>query len=145
MRRFSPSGPCGSTGAAEGEIVTSALQADVGFISGRATTKPIVGFDFNRSSYATPLVTKSAEFFWGDEFTFKLSGATSLVQTFRMFNDLSHTGDYRVNGDIGASTHIAKWLTWNLALSDRYLSHPAPGRKTNDFLYTTGLGITFAR
>jgi putative salt-induced outer membrane protein YdiY len=103
------------------------------------------GIDFNRSSYSTPLITKSAEFYWGDEFSYKLSGATSLAQTFRMFNDLSHTGDYRMNGDIGVSTKVAKWLTWNLALSDRYLSHPAPGRKTNDFLYTTGLGISFAR
>ena len=31
------------------------------------------------------------------------------------------------------------------AIIDRYLNHPAPGRKTNDFLYTSGLGITFAK
>jgi len=30
-------------------------------------------------------------------------------------------------------------------LSDRYLSNPVPGRKSNDWLYTTGLGITLAR
>ena len=75
----------------------------------------------------------------------KLSGATSLVQSFRMFNDLTNTGSYRVNCDIGASTRLSKWLTWNVSLSDRYLNRPAPGRKTNDFLYTTGIGITFAR
>ncbi len=40
---------------------------------------------------------------------------------------------------------LSKWLNWNVALSDRFLNHPAPGRKTNDFLYTTGLGVTFAR
>jgi len=50
-----------------------------------------------------------------------------------------------VNFDIGAATKIGKWLSWNVSLSDRYLNNPAPGRKTNDFLYTTGLGITFAR
>jgi hypothetical protein len=50
-----------------------------------------------------------------------------------------------VNFDVGASTKISKWLTWNVSLSDRYLSNPAPGRKTNDVLYTTGLGIIFAR
>ena len=50
-----------------------------------------------------------------------------------------------MNFDIGASTKISKWLTWNLSVSDRYLNHPAAGRKTNDLLYTTGLGITFAR
>jgi hypothetical protein len=91
------------------------------------------------------LTRNSAEFFWGDEYSLKLTGATSLVQSFRMFNDLTNTGTYRVNFDVGASTKLSKWFTWNVSLSDRYLNHPAPGRKTNDFLYTTGIGITFAR
>ncbi len=103
------------------------------------------GGDFNRSSYSTPLTQKSAEIYWGDDYALKLSAATSLVQNFRMFNDLTYTGSYRMNFDIGASTKLSKWLVWNLSLSDRYLNHPALGRKTNDFLYTTGLGITFAR
>jgi hypothetical protein len=62
-----------------------------------------------------------------------------------MFNDLDDTSIYRVNFDIGLNTKLLKWLSWNVSLSDRYLSKPAPGRKTNDFLYSTGLGITFAR
>ncbi|MBZ5725289.1 MAG: DUF481 domain-containing protein [Acidobacteriia bacterium] len=103
------------------------------------------GADFNHSSFSTPLTRNSAELFWGDEYSLKLSAATSLVQSFRMFNDLTNGGDYRVNFDIGAATKLSKWLTWNLSLSDRYLNHPATGRKTNDFLYTTGIGIAFAR
>ena len=103
------------------------------------------GGDFNRSSFNTPLTRKSAEIYWGDEYSLKLGAATSLVQSFRMFNDLTNTGSYRVNFDIGASTKLAKWLNWNVSVSDRYLNRPAPGRKTNDLLYTTGLGITFAR
>jgi len=103
------------------------------------------GVDFNHSSYSTPLTRNSAEAYWGDGYTYKVSAATSLVQSFRMFNDLTNTGTYRVNFDVGASTKLAKWLTWNVTLSDRYLNRPAPGRKTNDLLYTTGLGITFAR
>lgn len=103
------------------------------------------GADFNHSSFSTPLTRNSAELFWGDEYSLKLSGATSLVQSFRMFNDLTNTGTYRVNFDVGASTKLSKWLNWNVSLSDRYLNHPAPGRKTNDLLYTTGLGITFTK
>lgn len=105
----------------------------------------LAGGDYNRSSFSTPLIRNSAEFYWGDEYTLKVSTATSLVQSFRMFNDLSDTGSYRVNFDLGTSTRLSKWLTWNVSLSDRYLNHPAPGRKTNDFLYTTGVGITFTR
>ncbi|MCZ2146166.1 MAG: DUF481 domain-containing protein [Bryobacterales bacterium] len=113
--------------------------------SERGTLDLLAGADFNRSSFSTPLIRKSAEFYWGNEYSLKMTAATSLVQSFRMFNDLTNTGDYRVNFDIGAVTKISKWLTWNLSLSDRYLNNPAPGRKTNDFLYTTGLGFTFAR
>lgn len=105
----------------------------------------LAGFDFNHSKFSTPLTRNSGEFFWGDDYSVKLTGRTSLVQDFRMFSDMTNSGTYRVNFDVGASTKLGKWLTWNLSLSDRYLNHPAPGRKTNDFLYTTGIGVTFAR
>jgi len=105
----------------------------------------LAGAAYNRSSFSTPFVRESAELYWGDEYSLKLSSATSLVQSYRMFNDLTNSGMYRVNFDIGLSTKLLKWLSWNVSLSDRYLSDPAPFRKHNDFLYTTGLGITFAK
>lgn len=111
----------------------------------RSTLDVLAGLDYNRSTFNTPLTRNSAEFYFGDGYALKITGATSLVQSFRMFNDLTNTGFYRVNFDAGASTKISKWFSWNVSLSDRYLNHPAPGRKTNDFLYTTGLGITFAK
>jgi hypothetical protein len=105
----------------------------------------VAGGAYNRSSFSTPLIRKSGEIYWGDEYSFKFNSSTSLLQSYRMFNNLTDTGQYRVNFDIGLSTKLLKWLSWNVSLSDRYLSDPAPGRKTNDFLYTTGLGITFAK
>ncbi len=48
------------------------------------------GADFNRSSFSTPLTRKSAELYWGDEYSLKLTGAASLVQSYRMFNDLTN-------------------------------------------------------
>jgi hypothetical protein len=113
--------------------------------SERSKLDLLAGAAYNRSSYSTPLIQNSAEFYWGDEYTLKLSSATTLTQSYRMFNNLTTTGDYRVSFDLGLATKIAKWLTWNVSVSDRYLRHPALGRKTNDFLYTTGVGITFAR
>jgi putative salt-induced outer membrane protein YdiY/small nuclear ribonucleoprotein (snRNP)-like protein len=104
----------------------------------------VAGGAYNRSSFSTPLVRKSGEFYWGNDYSLKVNSSTSLIQSFRMFNDLTNTGTYRVNFDIGLSTKLMKWLSWNVSLSDRYLSDPAPDRKTNDFLYTTGFGITFS-
>jgi hypothetical protein len=105
----------------------------------------LTGAAYSRASFSTPLVRNSAELYWGDEYSLKLGSATTLTQSYRMFNNLSQTGEYRVNFDLGLGTKITKWLTWNVSVSDRYLSNPAAGRKTNDFLYTTGVGITFAR
>jgi hypothetical protein len=62
-----------------------------------------------------------------------------------MFNNMTNTGEYRQNVDVGVTAALTKWLNWNVALSDRYLSNPAPGRKKNDFLYTMGLGFTIKR
>ena len=107
------------------------------------------GAAWNREKFdPTPqpaFVRNSAEAYWGDDLTYKLNSKTSLFQGFRMFNNLTNTGAYRVNFDAGASTQLLKWLTWNISASNRYLSNPVPGRLNNDFLYTIGFGIAFAR
>lgn len=90
-------------------------------------------------------VRNSAEAYWGNDFQYKLNSRTTITQGFRMFNNLSNGGEYRINFDAGATTNLTKWLTWTVALSDRYLSNPVPGRQANDILYTTGLGFTFSR
>lgn len=100
---------------------------------------------FGPAAPAVAFSRNSAEAYWGEDWSYRLNSATSLVQGFRMFNNLSEGGEYRVNFDLGANTRIFKWLTWNLGLSDRYLSNPVAGRKNNDVLYTTGIGISFAR
>ena len=99
---------------------------------------------FSPASPAAAFTRDSAEAYWGEDFGYKLNALTSVVQSFRMFNNLSDTGQYRMNLDVGANTRLLKWLTWNLGFSDRYLSNPVPGRKKNDILYTTGIGIAFA-
>jgi putative salt-induced outer membrane protein YdiY len=105
----------------------------------------LAGLDYNHSAFGNGLSRSGAEVFGGDEYTLKLTGASSVIQSFRIFQSLQDTAVYRVNFDLGIATKLRKWLTWNVSLSDRYLSRPVPGRKTNDFLYTTGLGLTFGR
>jgi hypothetical protein len=102
------------------------------------------GGSFDRASYSTPLTQSAAAAYWGDDYSQKLSSTTSLIQSYRMFNDLNLNHQFRFTFDVGSSTKIGKWITWNLALSDRFESQPAPGRKTNDWAYTTGFGFTFA-
>jgi putative salt-induced outer membrane protein YdiY len=110
----------------------------------------LAGMAWNREKFGPPapdlpFTRNSAEAYWGDDFAYKVASRTTLTQAFRMFNNLSNSGEYRMNFDIGATTALLRWLTWNISLSDRYLSNPAPGRKTNDFLYSTGFGFAFSR
>ena len=109
----------------------------------------VAGGAWNREKFSPTasdsFARDSAEAYWGNDFGYKLNTRTDLVQSFRMFNNLSNSGEYRINFDIGARTQLTEWLDWNVSLSDRYLSNPVSGRKNNDVLYTTGLGFTFAR
>jgi putative salt-induced outer membrane protein YdiY len=111
----------------------------------RASLGLVGGADYTHATFSTPLVRNAAEAYWGDDYSLKFTGPSSLIQSFRMFNDLSDTGSYRMNFDLAISTRLKKRIAWNVALNDRYLSNPVPGRKSNDWTYTTGLGATFGK
>jgi hypothetical protein len=50
-----------------------------------------------------------------------------------------------VNFDVSGVTTIRKWLSWQLTISDRFLSNPVPGRKKNDAIFSTGVRVSFAK
>ena len=128
-------------GAGLGYEVLKTENARLAFLGGAAWNRE----KFGPAAPAVPFTRNSAEAYWGNDLAYKLNTRTALTQGFRMFNNLTNSGEYRMNFDIGAATSLMRWLTWNIALSDRYLSNPVPGRKQNDFLYSTGFGFTFAR
>jgi putative salt-induced outer membrane protein len=108
------------------------------------------GGAFNRESFfaidTRPAFTRrSGEAYFGDDFTWKLNTVTSLYQNLRVFPNLTNTGEYRFNFDSGVTSRLLRWLSWNAAISNRFLSNPAPGRQQNDILYTTGVGVSFSR
>lgn len=103
------------------------------------------GGDYEREKFGNRITRSSAEINWGDDLAYKLAGRTSLAQSFRMFDNLTRSGEYRMNFDLGAATTLRKWLSWQLTASDRFLSNPVGGRQRNDLLLTTGLRVNFAR
>jgi len=113
--------------------------------SERSQLDLLAGAAYNREDFFDALTRNSAEAYWGDDWTFRLSGATSIRQSFRMFNNLTNSGVFRMNLDLGAETNLNKWLAWQVTASDRYLSNPVIGRLRNDILLTTGFRIRFAR
>jgi putative salt-induced outer membrane protein len=103
------------------------------------------GADYEREAFMDHTNRNSAEVNFGDDLLYKFSAATSLTQSFRMYPNLSETGEYRLNFDLSAVTALKKWLGWHLTVSDRYLSNPVQGRLRNDVLLSTGFRLSFSK
>jgi hypothetical protein len=101
--------------------------------------------DYSRENFIAGVHRDSAEANFGNDFMHKFSPTTSVNQSFRIFPNLSNSGEYRANFDIGAVTALKKWLGWHVTASDRYLSNPLFGRQRNDLLLSTGLRVSFAK
>lgn len=103
------------------------------------------GGALNKEYFSTGLKRTTGEVLAGEELTYKLSNRTLLKERAVFFPNLSQSGEYRLNFDASAITNINKWLGWHVTFSDRYLSNPVPGAKSNDVLLTTGLRVNFGK
>lgn len=99
----------------------------------------------NREFFFNNVRRNSAEVLLGEDYTHKFSKVTSIQQHLRYFPNVSNGGQYRMNFDTTFVTALAKWFSLQFTFSDRYLSNPVPGRKSNDVLYSTGIRLTFAQ
>jgi hypothetical protein len=79
----------------------------------------------------------------GEEYGRKVFGKMKLYEKATFYPNMSETGEFRFTFDGGATIPVFKFLEWNIGISDRYMSNPIAGKKTNDFLYTTGIRLSF--
>jgi len=100
------------------------------------------GVNYTREKY-TAFTRNFAAATLGDEFMHKLYGSTVLTQSFYFYPDFNNTGEYRTTFNFGTVTKISKWLGWQNAFGDIYVSDPPLGKKKNDIIFTTGVSISF--
>jgi putative salt-induced outer membrane protein YdiY len=105
----------------------------------------IGGASLNREFFTTGLNRTSGEVLAGNEAAYRLNSRTGVRQKLTVYPNLSDSGAYRMNFDTTADTALWKWVGWQFTLSDRLLSAPLPGRRKNDFLFSTGVRLTFAK
>ncbi|MGE0883381.1 MAG: DUF481 domain-containing protein [Blastocatellales bacterium] len=103
------------------------------------------GGSYNKEYFSTGLKRNSAEALVGEELSHKLSSRSLLKERLVFFPNLNETGEYRMNFDTSLVTNLNRWLSWQVTFSDRYLSNPVPGAKSNDVLLTTGIRLSFAK
>lgn len=101
------------------------------------------GSDWSREAFGTGLVRNSGELLISEESAHQVTTLVKLYQRLSAYPNLSYGGQYRANLDAGASFRLTRALSWNVALSDRYLSNPIPGKMKNDTILTTGIGVNF--
>jgi putative salt-induced outer membrane protein YdiY len=84
----------------------------------------------------------------GEELMHKLGASTVLTEKGYFFPELTNPsgqsgGQYRATFNFGTVTKLSKWLGWQNAFGDIYVTNPPVGTKKNDILLTTGLNVTF--
>lgn len=112
-------------------------KADRGFLDIGA------GGVWNREKFGSGLIRKAGEALINEELGLKVNSRLKLTQRMSLYPNISDTGQYRLNLDMGASMPVFGWLEWNIGFSSRFLSNPPPGLQKNDLLYTTGIRLSF--
>jgi putative salt-induced outer membrane protein YdiY len=122
-----------------------ALGAGVGYHAikdSRTTVDLLVGPSFVRQSFTT-FNRSSGEVLLGESLTRKFGASSAFNEALFFYPNFTSTGDYRGTLSLGLVTKLSKTLSWQTSFNDFYLSNPAPGKKTNDMLLSTGLRVTF--
>lgn len=103
------------------------------------------GGSLNREFFSSGLNRTSGEILAGNELTHRFAGLFTFSEKIVFYNNVTTSGNYRLNADVAFSAAIKKWLSYQVTASNRYLSNPLPGRKTNDLVITTGVRLVFVR
>lgn len=149
-------------GYVNGEFDTDALQglnlrslfgAGFGYhaIKSDTTTLDLLGgANYTRESYEAvpPNLAFTRNFLaitLGEELAHQLWKSTELTQKLYFYPGLtgSESGEYRSAFNLGTVTKIKKWLGWQNAFGDIFVSNPPAGKKRNDLMLTTGLNVSF--
>jgi putative salt-induced outer membrane protein YdiY len=107
----------------------------------------LAGANYTRETYgggATYVARNLAGITLGEDFMHKFGKSTTFTEVFYFYPDLSNTGEYRFALDAASVTKINKWLGWQTALTDRYVTNPPiAGTKSNDIIFSTGINVSF--
>jgi len=103
----------------------------------------LAGGNYTRENYSTGVLRNTGGITAGETLFHKLGKSTIVNEQILFYPDLTDSGQYRIAFDLGTVTKIKSWLGWQTAVSDRYLSNPIPGTKSNDIILTTGINVSF--
>ncbi|MBK5292988.1 MAG: DUF481 domain-containing protein [Acidobacteriia bacterium] len=101
------------------------------------------GGSLNKEFFSNNTRRTSGELLFGEDVAYRMGTITQFKQRFVIYPNITTGGAYRMQFDASAVTTLSKWFSWQVSMSDRYLSNPVPGALKNDLLFTTGVRLTF--
>ena len=116
--------------------------------SERGTLDVFTGASVNQESFAASSATPdrvTGELLFGQDASFRMSNRTSVSGRLSFFPNLTVPGEYRAVGDTTASTKLNSWMSWQVTVSNVYVSNPPVGARTNDLLLSTGLRFSLGQ
>jgi putative salt-induced outer membrane protein len=106
----------------------------------------LAGGAYTRENYGNPANNNNfVSIELGETFSKTLNSTTTFTEKAFIYPYLNSIGDYRATFDAGVATKLSRLLTWQVNLSERYVTNPPAATKKNDLLLTTGLGVTFGK
>lgn len=116
----------------------------VHIIASKDTTLDVLGgFGYTYENYVGGLVNNFINADIGEVFSHNFTPNTAVNEKLFFYPYLNDAGNYRGTFDFGVASKFYHALTWNLNFGDIYNSQPLAGKRNNDLVLTTGLGITF--
>jgi putative salt-induced outer membrane protein YdiY len=109
----------------------------------RVSLQVLGGMTFVKENFELQVHRKSAEALAGEKLSWKLTGWLGLDHVLSFYPNLTDRGEYRFDTSSTLSTRITSRLSFNTTFTDHFLSQPLPGRRQNEVILTTGLGVTF--
>ena len=103
----------------------------------------LAGVNYTSEAYSMTPTSNAVGATLGEDLTHKFGSNTVVTEQILVYPDLQDVGEYRAAFDLRLATKLKSWLSWLTTVSDRYTSTPPAGTKQNDFIFTTGLNISF--
>jgi putative salt-induced outer membrane protein YdiY len=100
---------------------------------------------YSGNSSGGPTTNSFAALDLGQQYTRKLGANSLFTEQAYIYPDLNSLSQYQFTLNSTFSTKLAKMFTWNTTVQDNYTSFPPVGTLSNDFILTTGLGVTLTR
>lgn len=102
------------------------------------------GFAYTREGYDNGITQNFSTGTLAVEHRRQLTNLTAINQRAEFDTYLNDPGNFHGSYAATVSTRINRLLSWQSKISNIYFQTPLPGKQRNDFLLTTGVGLTFS-